>query len=310
MSIDRRQFLRNAGTLGTLAAAGTAAGCAPPAATPAAPPARTLEPGLATNLTLLTFREQGEHRLGVKTERGVLDVARAGALLNLHAPATLDAMLQQEDGPSVQAVVKAALEGSTADAAFRPEAGIEYGPLVSSADKIVCVGLNYREHAKEIGSPIPAYPVLFNKFNGSLNRHQGTVKLPTDLATNFDYEVELVIVMGRTAFRVVRSPMWRDTPPATTSPPATCRAMVRHRRLRADWPVPGDGRPDRIGSRSSAGSTARRASRERLHLRPRAPLHAEDLIFTGHPAGRHPQGGAAGVAEAGRQAGAVSSWAS
>lgn len=202
MSIDRRQFLRNAGTLGTLAAAGTAAGCAPPAATPTTPPARTLEPGLATGLTLLTFRDQGEHRLGVKTGRGILDVARAAALLNLYAPSTMDAMLQQEDGPSVQAVVDAATKGSAADAAFRPEEGIEYGPLVSSADKIVCVGLNYREHAKEIGSPIPAYPVLFNKFNASLNRHQGTVTLPTDLATNFDYEVELVIVMGRTAFRV------------------------------------------------------------------------------------------------------------
>jgi 2-keto-4-pentenoate hydratase/2-oxohepta-3-ene-1,7-dioic acid hydratase in catechol pathway len=46
------------------------------------------------------------------------------------------------------------------------------------------------------------YPVLFNKFNNTLNRHKGTVKLPADLATQFDYEVELVIVIGKTASRV------------------------------------------------------------------------------------------------------------
>ncbi|MCC7031432.1 MAG: fumarylacetoacetate hydrolase family protein [Acidobacteria bacterium] len=153
-------------------------------------------------MTLLTFREQGQDRLGAKTDKGILDVARAASLLGLYAPATMDEMLQQEDGPSVQAVVEASLRGSEAQPAFRAEDGLEYGPLVGRPDKIICVGLNYRKHAEEIGSPVPAYPVLFNKFNASLNRHKGTVTLPVDLATNFDYEVELVIVMGATAHRV------------------------------------------------------------------------------------------------------------
>jgi len=201
MHMNRRGFLRNAGAMGTLAAAGAAASCGSPASTTTAP-ARTLGKGLARNLTLLTFRDQGTDRLGAKTDKGILDVARAASLLTMYAPATMDDLLQQEDGPSVQAVVEAALRGSEAQAAFRPEEGIEYGPLVSRPDKIVCVGLNYRRHAEEIGSPVPDYPVLFNKFNASLNRHKGAVKLPVDLATNFDYEVELVIVMGATASRV------------------------------------------------------------------------------------------------------------
>src|SRR5690606_12039036 len=54
----------------------------------------------------------------------------------------------------------------------------------------------------EIGAAVPSHPVLFNKFNGSLNRHGGSIALPVDLATNFDYEVELVIVIGRLAKRV------------------------------------------------------------------------------------------------------------
>ncbi|MGE0815096.1 MAG: fumarylacetoacetate hydrolase family protein [Vicinamibacterales bacterium] len=200
MTMNRRRFLNSAASAGTLAAVG-AAGCSTPGAPAPAAPVRTLGTGLARGLTLLTFRDQGQDRLGAKTDRGILDVAHAASLLHMYAPATLDDLLQQEDGPSAQAVVEAALAGDAA-AAFRPEAGIEYGPLVRRPEKIVCVGLNYRQHAQEIGSPIPEYPVLFNKFNPSLNRHQGTVKLPTDLATNFDYEVELVIVIGRTASRV------------------------------------------------------------------------------------------------------------
>ena len=157
MSIRRREFLKSAGTV---AAAGAAAGCAAPASTPAstaAAPVRSLGQGLATGLTLLTFRSQGRDRLGVKTDNGILDVAQAGALLKMYTPATMDDLLQGEDGPSLRAVVDAALKGAEAQAAFRPEAGIEYGPLVSRPDKIVCVGLNYRKHAGEIGSPIPDY---------------------------------------------------------------------------------------------------------------------------------------------------------
>lgn len=205
MKTNRRGFLRSTGALGSLAAAGgavgAATGCAPAPASPTTP-ARTLGTGVARGLTLLSFREQGADRLGVKTEKGILDVAQAAALLNMYAPSTMDALLQHEDGPSVQAVVEAATSGALADPAFRPESDIEYAPLVSQPDKIVCVGLNYRRHAEEIGSPIPTHPVLFNKFTASLNRHRGTVKLPVDLATQFDYEVELVIVMGATATRV------------------------------------------------------------------------------------------------------------
>ena len=201
MRIDRRRFLSRAGAIG---AAATGAACSTPGAPGPATqmPARSLSTGMARNLTLLTFRDEGRDQLGVKTARGILNVAQAARLLGLYAPATLDDLLQQQDGPSLEAVVKAALEGNTAQAAFRDEAGIEYGPLVSRPDKIICVGLNYRRHAEELGSPIPSHPVLFNKFTPSLNRHTGTIKLPADLASNFDYEVELVIVIGATASRV------------------------------------------------------------------------------------------------------------
>lgn len=198
---NRRDFLAGAGALGaTVAATACAAPAAPPAS--AAAPARSLGQGMARGLTLLTFRKDGANRLGVKTAKGILDVPAAAGLLHMYAPATMDALLQQEDGPSLEALVRRATEDAAASPAFLEEATLEYGPLVSHPDKIACVGLNYRKHAQEIGSPIPQWPVLFNKFSGSLNRHKGIVTLPVDLATNFDYEVELVIVIGKRAHRV------------------------------------------------------------------------------------------------------------
>lgn len=163
---------------------------------------RTNERGMARGLTLLTIRRVGELRLAVTTSKGILDVPHAAGLLNLHAPATMDDLLQHEDGPSLNALVEAADKSSHADAAWLKEDEVEFGPLVSRPEKIVCVGLNYRHHAQEIGVPIPKQPVLFSKYNNTLTAHNGRLKLPVHVATKFDYEVELVIVMGKRACNV------------------------------------------------------------------------------------------------------------
>ena len=65
---------------------------------------------MARGLTLLTIRRNGEHRLGVKTDKGILDTPAAAQLLQMHSPATMDSLLQDEDGPSLNALVNAALE--------------------------------------------------------------------------------------------------------------------------------------------------------------------------------------------------------
>jgi len=154
---------------------------------------------MARGLTLLTIRREGELRLAVKSGKGILDVPHAGSLLNLHAPATMDDLLQHEDGPSLDALVNAAGKSEEAGAAWLQEDTVEYGPLVSQPEKIVCVGLNYRHHAQEIGAPIPSAPVLFSKFNNALCAHKGRIKLPVKVASKFDYEVELVIIIGKRA---------------------------------------------------------------------------------------------------------------
>jgi 2-keto-4-pentenoate hydratase/2-oxohepta-3-ene-1,7-dioic acid hydratase in catechol pathway len=197
MQQNRRTILKGAGAIAAMAATGKIA-----AGRTKSSSAHKHERGMAHGLTLLTMRVQGEYRLGAKTDQGILDVPQAAKLLNLHAPATMDELLQHEDGPSLNALVDAALKSRAAQKAFIKEERIEYGPLVTRPEKIVCIGLNYRRHAQEIGAPIPKEPVLFSKFNVALNNHNGSIKLPVGVATKFDYEAELVIVIGKEARNV------------------------------------------------------------------------------------------------------------
>jgi len=200
MAQNRRDFLKNAGAACTLAAVGGISSSVAEKK-PAASQAR----GLATGLILLNMRRDGEYRLGVKTSKGILDAGEAARLLHIHAPATTDDLLQNEDGPSLNALVDAASKSNAAQKAFLKEENIEYGPAVTRPEKIICVGLNYRRHAAEIGAPVPKQPVLFNKYNNALNYHGGRIKLPVDAAKKFDYEVELVMIIGKQAKNVTEA---------------------------------------------------------------------------------------------------------
>jgi 2-keto-4-pentenoate hydratase/2-oxohepta-3-ene-1,7-dioic acid hydratase in catechol pathway len=198
MKQSRRNFMKTTGAVCALATTSRL----PAAALTEGKSGGTGARGMARGLTLLNIRRGTEYRLGVKTEKGILDVIEAAKILHMHAPMTIDDLLQNEDGPSLNALVDAAVKSTAAQKAFFKEETIEYGPVVTRPEKIVCVGLNYRQHAVEIGAPIPKQPVLFNKFNTTLNHHNGTIKLPVDFAKKFDYEVEMVMAIGREAKEV------------------------------------------------------------------------------------------------------------
>jgi 2-keto-4-pentenoate hydratase/2-oxohepta-3-ene-1,7-dioic acid hydratase in catechol pathway len=74
--------------------------------------------------------------------------------------------------------------------------------------KIVCVGRNYAEHAKELGNEAPAEPIIFLKPPSALLSHGGTIQRPPQ-SQRVDYEGELAIVVGTIAKNVKRTD-WRD----------------------------------------------------------------------------------------------------
>ena len=75
------------------------------------------------------------------------------------------------------------------------------GPCIATPPKFVAIGLNYSDHAKETGSPIPENPVVFYKAQTCIVGANDNIMIPPD-STQLDWEVELGVVIGRTARQV------------------------------------------------------------------------------------------------------------
>jgi 2-keto-4-pentenoate hydratase/2-oxohepta-3-ene-1,7-dioic acid hydratase in catechol pathway len=201
MAHDRRTFLKT--TAGAAAAGMTAMTSRTFAQARADAPAQMGRSGdLATpkGFTFATLKRGASYGLGVRTDRGIVDVVAAEQEFREGAPTTIDAVLKRDgnlDGLR-RLVNKAGADGKHLIAIDKAE----FGPCVTGPEKIVCIGLNYRRHAAETNNPVPKLPILFNKFNTALNHHGGRISVSEENATNFDYEAELVIVIGRTARNV------------------------------------------------------------------------------------------------------------
>jgi 2-keto-4-pentenoate hydratase/2-oxohepta-3-ene-1,7-dioic acid hydratase in catechol pathway len=148
-------------------------------------------------MRLLTFRRaDGRLVLGVVTRRGILDVGVAGT--DTEAPS--DAAAFYARGTPAVASLRTLLDrvdALPADA-FLDEATLTFAPCVPAPGKVLCVGLNYLRHAHESGQEAPTSPVLFSKFTNTLAGNGEAVTLPT-VATEYDYEAELVVVIGSRA---------------------------------------------------------------------------------------------------------------
>ncbi len=84
-----------------------------------------------------------------------------------------------------------------------PAGVASYAPVVPRPSKIICVGLNYREHILETGQELPEYPTLFAKFADTLMGARDELRLPA-LSDRIDWEVELAVIIGRPVYRASR----------------------------------------------------------------------------------------------------------
>jgi len=82
-----------------------------------------------------------------------------------------------------------------------PVEDVSFLPAVNPS-KILALGLNFRDHAEEMGIPIPEWPIVFFKPVSALTGHNCPVFLPARYATRVDYEAEMVVVIGKTARHV------------------------------------------------------------------------------------------------------------
>ncbi|MDX3692502.1 fumarylacetoacetate hydrolase family protein [Streptomyces europaeiscabiei] len=85
-----------------------------------------------------------------------------------------------------------------------PLSRASFASLVPHPNKIVCLGLNYATHIKEMGRPTPAHPTLFAKFDGSLIGAQDDIHMPP-ISDDLDWEAELGVVVGRPGRHIARA---------------------------------------------------------------------------------------------------------
>ncbi|MEX2416133.1 MAG: fumarylacetoacetate hydrolase family protein [Paenibacillaceae bacterium] len=161
-------------------------------------------------MKLLNFKKEQGWALGVRIERGVIDVQAAARALGDNSEqlrlASVHAVI--EGGQAAVDALHHLVDQVLADDTLRvkylqDENSLTIGPSVTHPNKIICIGLNYRKHAEETNASIPDYPILFNKFNNALNSHGHDVSLPK-VSTKVDYEAELVIVIGTEAKNVAK----------------------------------------------------------------------------------------------------------
>ena len=138
-------------------------------------------------MKLCNIIADGEIHLAIDTARGMVDATAAGFAGNMDGVIRgsgmdeLSGIAMDESLPLVKAPV--------------------FANVVNKTGKLVCVGLNYRAHAAGIHMKLPEYPILFSKFDNALVPAGTDVTLPP-WESSYDYEAELVIVMGKTAWNV------------------------------------------------------------------------------------------------------------
>lgn len=140
-------------------------------------------------MKLVSFRSHGEESWGLVEHD---EIRNLGALTRA-GNRSLGAVLRAGDLESVVARAD--------DAELVPRAAVESLPPVTDAQKILCVGLNYADHIREMGRPWPEKPVVFTRFNDSLVGDGSPLVAPSNSAM-FDYEGELAVVIGKAGRRI------------------------------------------------------------------------------------------------------------
>ncbi|HET9169757.1 MAG TPA: fumarylacetoacetate hydrolase family protein [Actinospica sp.] len=144
-------------------------------------------------MKLLRVGAPGRELPAVRAEDGrILDISELTA--------DVDGAFLAGDGV---ARVRAALEAGTLPEIPNAQE-LRVGAPVARPGKVVCIGLNYRDHAEETGAKIPERPVVFLKAPYTVVGPRDTVLIPRN-SVKTDYEVELAVVIGREA-RYVQSP--------------------------------------------------------------------------------------------------------
>jgi 2-keto-4-pentenoate hydratase/2-oxohepta-3-ene-1,7-dioic acid hydratase in catechol pathway len=147
-------------------------------------------------MRFVTFELEGRAAPGVVKDETILDLSSLG----------YGTMLELiEAGSGAHAKLETFLKSKPAGIPFRSARLLAPIP---KPRKLICVGLNYRDHAEETGAEIPNVPTIFNKFATAVIAHGDPIVLPK-VSKAPDYEAEFAFVIGRGG-RHINAAEWRD----------------------------------------------------------------------------------------------------
>ena len=146
-------------------------------------------------MMLVSYRSNGMLRAGVTDGKLLVDAGKLGY------PSSLRGVLGEGQRAFEKLVGDA--EKALANGTNTTElAKLSLGPPVPDPDKIICLGLNYKDHAAETGLKLPTSPVLFPKYRNALIGPADDIIVPRAAREKLDYEVELAVVIARRAREV------------------------------------------------------------------------------------------------------------
>lgn len=142
-------------------------------------------------MKLITFEHEGQTRVGALHDDEVVDFESAWGARG-PAPVSLLELLR---GGSAALAEARAVDAAASKSARLPLKSVQLLSPLPRPTKVLCAGLNYRDHAEETGQPIPKIPIFFTKAPSSVIGPQAPIVLPID-SDQVDYEAELAAVIG------------------------------------------------------------------------------------------------------------------
>lgn len=154
-------------------------------------------------MRLVTYDSDGSWRAGIVVNDQVVDAAAAAEAAHLAHGSTVDwtsnrhiIQISSDARDKLEDAARALAASNSPQPAVYAASDVRLGPPIVDPEKIICLGLNYRDHAQEAGLPIPPVPILFAKYRNALTGPTSPIILP-GVSQEIDYEAELAVVIGR-----------------------------------------------------------------------------------------------------------------
>jgi len=156
-------------------------------------------------LKLVSYGEKRRERAGLVYGDKILDLSRAWeAIEKGQMPSSMVEVLHGPWREQLEIISENAEELLRQDNVVFDISEVRLGAPVPMPSKVVCLGLNYRDHADESGQPYPELPILFSKASSAIIGPRDDVVIPKE-SSQIDWEVELAVVVGKEGRRIPES---------------------------------------------------------------------------------------------------------